>query len=67
MGHTDENAGERTTMGGGLRGCINRLGVVLSLDVTGIGIVRGGDGGIPYTMFVVCGGEVWGFSEMTSS
>ena len=47
MGHTDENAGERTTMGGGLRGCINRLGVVLSLDVTGIGIVRGGEGGLP--------------------
>ena len=47
MGYPDENAGERPILGGGGKGGMDRFGVVLFLDVTGIGIVRGGKGVLP--------------------
>ena len=56
MGYTDENAGERPMLGGWGKGGMDRLGVVLFLDVTGIGIVRRGDEGIPYYLFFAEGG-----------
>ena len=53
VGYTDENAGERPILE---EGGMDRLGVVLFLDVTGIGIVRRGDEGIPYYLFFAEGG-----------
>ena len=46
VGYPDENAGERPILGGGEKGGTDKPGVVLFLDVTSNGIVRGGEGEI---------------------
>ena len=66
VGYADENAGGRSFLGGGGKDGIYRFGVVLLSDVVGIGIVRGGGGGISQYLFV-CGGGMWRSSEIMSN
>ena len=47
LGYAGEHAGERPILGGGGKGGIDTLSVALSLHVTGIGVDRGGEGGLP--------------------
>ena len=50
MEYTDENAGERSILGSGGKGGNDRLGFVLFHGVSGIVIVRGGEGGLPFIL-----------------
>ena len=66
VGYADETSREHSFLGGGGKGGMDRLGVVLFSDVAGIGIVRGGKGG-SFTVFIVCGGGMRHSSEIMSS
>ena len=55
-GYTDEHAGERLILGGRGKDGLDRLGVVLTLDATVLGVVRGGEGGLQYHLFFAEGG-----------
>ena len=61
MGYADENAGECPVLWKGGKGGVDRRRVVLFSDVAGIGNVRGVEGGV--IVFILCGGEMWPFSE----
>ena len=56
VGYADENAREHSLLGCGGKGGMDRLGVVLFSDVAGIGIVRGGEGGVPLFLLFAEGG-----------
>ena len=63
VGYADKNARKHTLLGGGGKGGMDRLGVVLFSDVAGIRIVCPGKRG-SFTVFIVRGGGMWRFSEI---
>ena len=56
MGYADGNEGEHSHLGGGEKGGMDRLGVVLSSNAAGIGIVRGVERGVSQYLWFAEGG-----------